>query len=213
MVEVVVLRRAVMVAWFLTLSAGYGSSKRVEQFKPLVIKLPTDDEVDDGRKKVMIFFGTDWNRIKDVQSKVSDAVLGKEKSVEKTTPEYEKLKHYVFELENHLAEAQKHAYLLVKRHRELGQSLLDFGKAVKLLRACEGEPTGKAFSDLGTKSELLSIKLQKVAQQVLMNFEEPLKDYVRYVQSIKHNEALHSGNIVNWQKQQMTNSCSHVLTK
>ncbi|XP_048591407.1 sorting nexin 1-like [Brassica napus] len=63
---------------------------------------------------------------------------------------------------------------------ELGQSLLDFGKAVKLLRTCKGEPTGKAFSDLGTKSELLSIKLQKVAQQVLMNFEEPLKDYVRY---------------------------------
>uniref|UniRef100_A0A1J3G467 Sorting nexin 1 n=1 Tax=Noccaea caerulescens TaxID=107243 RepID=A0A1J3G467_NOCCA len=122
---------------------------------------------------------------RDVQSKVSDAVLGKEKPVEETTPEYEKLKHYVFELENHLAEAQKHAYRLVKRHRELGQSLLDFGKAVKLLGACEGEPTGKAFSDLGTKSELLSIKLQKEAQQVLMNFEEPLKDYVRYVQSIK----------------------------
>ncbi|KAJ4911683.1 Sorting nexin 1 [Raphanus sativus] len=121
----------------------------------------------------------------DVQSKVSDAVLGKEKPVEETTPEYEKLKHYVFELENHLAEAQKHAFRLVKRHRELGQSLLDFGKAVKLLGACEGEPTGKAFSDLGTKSELLSIKLQKEAQQVLMNFEEPLKDYVRYVQSIK----------------------------
>ncbi|KAG2295374.1 hypothetical protein Bca4012_003214 [Brassica carinata] len=115
----------------------------------------------------------------------SDAVLGKEKPVEETTPEYEKLKHYVFELENHLAEAQKHAYRLVKRHSELGQSLLDFGKAVKLLRACEGEPTGKAFSDIGTKSELLSIKLQKVAQQVLMNFEGPLKDYVRYVQSIK----------------------------
>ncbi|CDY14091.1 BnaC02g02080D [Brassica napus] len=99
----------------------------------------------------------------DVQSKVSDAILGKEKPVEETTPEYEKLKHYVFELENHLAEAQKHAYRLVKRHRELGQSLLDFGKAVKLLGACEGEPTGKAFSDLGTKSELLSIKLQKEA--------------------------------------------------
>ncbi|CAF2157931.1 unnamed protein product [Brassica napus] len=53
---------------------------------------------------------------RDVQSKVSDAVLRKEKPVEETTPEYEKLKHYVFELENHLAEAQKHAYRLVKRH-------------------------------------------------------------------------------------------------
>ncbi|KAA3455216.1 sorting nexin 1 [Gossypium australe] len=123
---------------------------------------------------------------KDVQSKVSDVVLGKEKPVEESNPEYEKLKHYVFELENHLAEAQKHAYRLVKRHRELGQSLSDFGKAAKLLGACEGQVLGKAFSDLGAKSEVLSAKLQKEAHQLLMSFEEPLKDYVRAVQSIKH---------------------------
>lgn len=122
---------------------------------------------------------------KDVQSKVSDVVLGKEKPVEETDPEYEKLKHYIFELENHLAEAQKHAYRLVKRHRELGQSLSDFGKAVKLLGASEGNALGKAFSELGMKSEILSVKLQKEAHQLLMNFEEPLKDYVRAVQSIK----------------------------
>nr|CAB3478925.1 unnamed protein product [Digitaria exilis] len=76
---------------------------------------------------------------KDVQSKVSDVVLGKEKPVEESTPEYEKLKNYIFELENHLAEAQKQAYRLVKRHRD----------------------------------------------NLLFNFEEPLKDYVRAVQSIK----------------------------
>ncbi|KAF6165854.1 hypothetical protein GIB67_012751 [Kingdonia uniflora] len=122
---------------------------------------------------------------KDVQSKVSDVVLGKEKPVEESNAEYEKLKHYIFELEDHLAEAQKHAFRLVKRHRELGQSLSDFGKAVKLLGACEGKSLGKAFSDLGTKSEMLSVKLQKEAHNLLMNFEEPLKDYVRAVQSIK----------------------------
>ncbi|CAJ1968134.1 unnamed protein product [Sphenostylis stenocarpa] len=122
---------------------------------------------------------------KDVQSKVSDVVLGKEKPVEETDPEYEKMKHYIFELENHLSEAQKHAYRLVKRHRELGQSLSDFGKAVKLLGASEGNALGKAFSELGMKSEILSAKLQKEAHQLLMNFEEPLKDYVRAVQSIK----------------------------
>ncbi|XP_022747230.1 sorting nexin 1-like [Durio zibethinus] len=122
---------------------------------------------------------------KDVQSKVSDVVLGKEKPVEESNPEYEKLKHYVFELENHLAEAQKHAYRLVKRHRELGQSLSDFGKAAKLLGACEGQAVGKAFSEIGAKSETLAAKLQKEAHQLLMNFEEPLKDYVRAVQSIK----------------------------
>jgi sorting nexin-1/2 len=122
---------------------------------------------------------------KDVQSKVSDVVLGKEKPVEESDAEYEKLKRYIFELENHLAEAQKHAYRLVKRHRELGQSLSDFGKAVKLLGASEGNALGKAFSELGMKSEILSVKLQKEAQELLMSFEEPLKDYVRAVQSIK----------------------------
>ncbi|XP_020681777.1 sorting nexin 1 isoform X1 [Dendrobium catenatum] len=122
---------------------------------------------------------------KDVQSKVSDVVLGKEKPVEESSPEYEKLKHYIFELEDHLAEAQKQAFRLVKRHRELGQSLSDFGKAIKLLGACEGESLGKAFSELGSKSEMMSIKLQKEAHNLLMNFEEPLKDYVRAVQSIK----------------------------
>jgi hypothetical protein len=44
---------------------------------------------------------------------------------------------------------------------ELGQSLSDFSKAVKLLGACEGDALGKAFSELGTKSEALSVKLQK----------------------------------------------------
>ncbi|XP_011077843.1 sorting nexin 1 [Sesamum indicum] len=122
---------------------------------------------------------------KDVQSKVSDVVLGKEKPVDESNPEYEKLKNYIFQLEDHLAEAQKHAYRLVKRHRELGLSLSEFGKAVKLLGDCEGNALGKAFSELGAKSEILSIKLQREAQHLLMNFEEPLKDYVRAVQSIK----------------------------
>ncbi|KAF0918544.1 hypothetical protein E2562_025148 [Oryza meyeriana var. granulata] len=122
---------------------------------------------------------------KDVQSKVSDVVLGKEKPVEESSPEYEKLKHYIFELENHLAEAQKQAFRLVKRHRELGQSLADFGKAIKLLGACEGDSLEKVFSEVGSKSEMLSVKLQREADNLLFNFEEPLKDYVRAVQSIK----------------------------
>lgn len=46
-------------------------------------------------------------------------------------------------------------------HTELGQSLSDFGKAVNLLGACEGNTLGKVFSELGAKSEILSIKLQK----------------------------------------------------
>lgn len=46
-------------------------------------------------------------------------------------------------------------------YAELGQSLSDFGKAAKLLGACEGNALGKAFTELGAKSEVLSIRLQK----------------------------------------------------
>ncbi|KAK1427144.1 hypothetical protein QVD17_15827 [Tagetes erecta] len=122
---------------------------------------------------------------RDVQSKVTDVILGKEKPAEESNPEYEKLKRYIYELEDHVAEAQKHAYRLVKRHRELSQCLADFGKAIKLLGACEGDTLGTAFSEIGAKSEMLSYKLQREAHHLLMNFEEPLKDYVHAVQSIK----------------------------
>lgn len=122
---------------------------------------------------------------KDVQTKVSDIVLGKDKPVEESDPDYEKLKHYIFELEDHLAEAQKQSFRLVKRHRELGQALSDFGKAIKALGSCEGANLGRAFAELGSQSELLSYKLQKQGHDLMMNFEEPLKEYVRTVQSIK----------------------------
>jgi sorting nexin-1/2 len=58
-----------------------------------------------------------WPMDQDVHSKVSDAVLRKEKTVEETDPEYENLKNYIGELEDHLAEAQRHAMRLVKRQR------------------------------------------------------------------------------------------------
>lgn len=44
---------------------------------------------------------------------------------------------------------------------EYGDSLSDLGRAFKLLGACEVNALGKAFSELGTKSEAISTKLQK----------------------------------------------------
>ena len=52
-----------------------------------------------------------------MQSKVTDIVLGKDKPIEESDPDYEKLKHYIFELEDHLAEAQKQSFRLAKRHK------------------------------------------------------------------------------------------------
>ncbi|CAL5417208.1 unnamed protein product [Camellia sinensis] len=134
-------------------------------------------------RKVESLVSKRWLICLDVQSKVSAVVLGKEKPVEESNPEYEKLKHYIFELEDHLAEAQKHAYRLVKRHRELGQSLSDFGKAVKLLGTCEGDALGKVFSELGAKSEILSIKLQKECSLESVSMPEVLNGKIMIISS------------------------------
>ena len=39
--------------------------------------------------------------------------------------------------------------------------MADFGKAIKHLGACEGDLMEKVFSEVGSKSEMLSIKLQR----------------------------------------------------
>jgi sorting nexin-1/2 len=51
---------------------------------------------------------------------------------------------------------------------ELGQSLAEFGKAIKLLGACEGDVMEKVFSEVGSKSEMLSIKLQREVTIILV---------------------------------------------
>jgi hypothetical protein len=57
---------------------------------------------------------------------------------------------------------------------ELGQSLADFGKAIKLLGSCEGDLMEKVFSEVGSKSEMLSIKLQR---EVIMIYSYCLSMY------------------------------------
>jgi hypothetical protein len=55
--------------------------------------------------------------IHDVQTRVSDLVMRKEKVVEEMVPKYDKLKNYIVELEDHLAEAQLHSMRVVKQQR------------------------------------------------------------------------------------------------
>ena len=50
---------------------------------------------------------------------------------------------------------------------ELGQSLAEFGKAVKLIGAFDEDSLGRAFSGVGAESEALSVKL--LAEVVLFD--------------------------------------------
>eukprot|EP00850_Spirogloea_muscicola_P023628 SM000373S13610 [mRNA] locus=s373:7134:18111:+ [translate_table: standard] len=152
---------------------------------------------------------------KDMQVKVSSVVLGKERGAgeEEVDVELEALRDDVLLLESNMQEAQKQAMRLVKRQRgspcqplchvagsqqlqgcpnwpagvctELGQSLTDFGVAVIMLGNTEGGALGRAFAELGNRSDMLATRSQKQASDLLLSFEEPLKEYTRIVQSIK----------------------------
>lgn len=132
-------------------------------------------------------------------------MLGKDKPIKEFDPDYEKPKHYIIELEDHLAEAQKQSFPLAKRHKgwlraktldnyclilflnmsnvsvtfwwidhapDLGQALVDFGKAIKDLGSCENAQLEKVFSELGFQSELLSCKQQKQVGPKAFGYEE-----------------------------------------
>ncbi|GBG61408.1 hypothetical protein CBR_g20439 [Chara braunii] len=137
---------------------------------------------------------------RDVQAKVGSMVLGKDKAQSEVDEEYESLKSYVAALETHLAEARKQAERLVKRQRDLGQALADFGIAVLMLGDCEGGSLGHVFKELGKRSDALSAASQKQAQELTSKLEQPLREYVRMILSIKHVMSDRQSALSQWQQ-------------
>lgn len=135
-----------------------------------------------------LFLGTTGNfmqMFKDVQSSLSQVVLGKERVEEEVDTENETIKGFLQTLEGHLVEVQRHSLRLVKRQRELGQALAEFGEAILQLGNGEGGTLGKAMAELGKKADRLGTRAIAQSSEMLLNFEEPLKEYVRMVQSVK----------------------------
>ncbi|CAM6057861.1 unnamed protein product [Sphagnum tenellum] len=111
--------------------------------------------------------------------------------------EYEKLKHYLLELEDHLAEVQQQSMKLVKRQQGptashfllsiLQHIYLDlvFFAGFLTLMYIYPQNHHQSFADLGDCSDGLSSKLQSQELDLLLIFEEPLKEYVCTVQAIE----------------------------
>eukprot|EP00271_Cylindrocystis_brebissonii_P008877 TRINITY_DN23402_c0_g1_i1.p1 TRINITY_DN23402_c0_g1~~TRINITY_DN23402_c0_g1_i1.p1 ORF type:complete len:420 (+),score=73.84 TRINITY_DN23402_c0_g1_i1:294-1553(+) len=117
---------------------------------------------------------------KDVQSNLSHVVLGGgSKPEEDLDVDYRERKQFLFTAEEHLGEVQKLSLRLVKRQKEVGLSLAQFGEACEALGPCEGGTVGKALSELGHRAEAMATKWQKQSTELLLTFEEPLKEYLR----------------------------------
>ncbi|CAI5459062.1 unnamed protein product [Closterium sp. Yama58-4] len=68
---------------------------------------------------------------------------------------------------------------------ELGASMCEFGKTLQSLGQWEEGPLGKCFREVGNKADIVGSATRNNAQVFLENLEEPLKEYVRFVSSLK----------------------------
>eukprot|EP00270_Netrium_digitus_P010289 TRINITY_DN3187_c0_g1_i1.p1 TRINITY_DN3187_c0_g1~~TRINITY_DN3187_c0_g1_i1.p1 ORF type:complete len:401 (-),score=131.29 TRINITY_DN3187_c0_g1_i1:86-1288(-) len=120
-----------------------------------------------------------------MQSSLSSVVMGREAAEELVDDECEKLKLYASALETHFLDCQKQAYRLVKKKRDLGAAMGEFGTAMMELGQGEGGTIERACIDVGQRLNQLSTLAQSESNELLMNFEEPLKEYIRILQAVK----------------------------
>mmetsp|Transcript_6314 Transcript_6314/g.7959 ORF Transcript_6314/g.7959 Transcript_6314/m.7959 type:complete len:433 (+) Transcript_6314:299-1597(+) len=98
---------------------------------------------------------------------------------------FEQIAKYINGLEPQTAAVHKHAHGLVKRSRDMVQSLYNVGVAFTLLGQTESGSLGSALGQLGQCADKLSVVASVEADKESQFFEEPLKDYVRMLGSVK----------------------------
>lgn len=98
---------------------------------------------------------------------------------------FEEICKYINSIEPQTAAVHKHTEGLVKRNREMSQSLYQVGNAFTLLSKSEPGSLGLALGELGRCAEKLSVVANTEADKEGQFFEEPIKDYVRMIHAVK----------------------------
>mmetsp|Transcript_2110 Transcript_2110/g.7533 ORF Transcript_2110/g.7533 Transcript_2110/m.7533 type:complete len:442 (-) Transcript_2110:107-1432(-) len=117
---------------------------------------------------------------------ITNALTGDAKGPTITeTSEYLKAKDYMDKLEVNLTETKRQIERLNRRAKELSSSLAQFGVSIILLGASESGTMRDAFTKVGNKADELAQAAKKQAEAIEINLEEPFKEYIRYVMSVK----------------------------
>jgi len=95
------------------------------------------------------------------------------------------IERYVEGLEKQIKQVQSQASSLVKKNKEIANGLFEFGIAFNILGQSEADDLGKALSQMGAAADELSIVSLAHSEKEMLQFEEPLKDYLKTIQSVK----------------------------
>lgn len=95
------------------------------------------------------------------------------------------ISEYVTKIENQVVNLSKNANTLIRRHREVASALRDFGQSYTFLGQAEGHSLGSALIQVGTTSEELAVLSADAVESAIIQFEEPVQEYLRALQSVK----------------------------
>lgn len=98
---------------------------------------------------------------------------------------FDEISRYVTGLDQQMKTVSQQASGLVRKGREIANGLFEFGLAFNLLGQSEGDGLGEALSKMGETADQLSVLSAEHAERELQQFEEPLQDYLKYIQSVK----------------------------
>ena len=92
---------------------------------------------------------------------------------------------YVDRLEKQMKNVSVQASNLVKKNKEISNGLYEFGSAFHTLGQSEADELGNALMKMGSTAEALSSLTMEEAEKEMMDFEEPLKDYLKTIHAVK----------------------------
>ncbi len=92
---------------------------------------------------------------------------------------------YVDRLEKQMKNVSAQASNLVKKSKEISNGLYEFGSAFNTLGQSEADELGNALIKMGATADELSNLTMEEAEKEMMEFEEPLKDYLKTIHAVK----------------------------
>ncbi len=92
---------------------------------------------------------------------------------------------YVDRLEKQMKNVSAQASNLVKKSKEISNGFYEFGSAFNTLGQSEADELGNALMKMGSTADQLSNVTMEEAEKEMIEFEEPLKDYLKTIHAVK----------------------------
>jgi sorting nexin-1/2 len=95
------------------------------------------------------------------------------------------VERYIERLEKQMKNVSLQASNLVKKGKEISNGLFEFGLAFNILGQSEADELGNALVKMGATADELSTLTMEEAEKEMIEFDEPLKDYIKTIHAVK----------------------------